>query len=154
RDGALPLSGHLPAVVPISGRVRGADHAAEQLPPGHQAGHGLLTGVSGRRSLDLGRGLAETSPIMKGWDGESFVSRRDVETNAWMFVALHSSRLGPSTGGTRMIPYDDLGSARRDAMRLSEGMTFKWAAAGFPRGGGKGVIAAPPGLDVRARAAV
>ena len=51
-----------------------------------------------------------------------------------------------------MIPYDDLASARRDAMRLSEGMTYKWAAAGFPRGGGKGVIAAPPGLDVRARA--
>jgi glutamate dehydrogenase/leucine dehydrogenase len=89
---------------------------------------------------------------MKGWDGESLVSRRDVETNAWMFVALHSSRLGPSTGGTRMISYDDLASARRDAMRLSEGMTYKWAAAGFPRGGGKGVIAAPPGLDVRARA--
>ncbi len=88
---------------------------------------------------------------MKGWDGESLVTRRDVETNAWMFVALHSSRLGPSTGGTRMIPYDDLASARRDAMRLSEGMTYKWAAAGFPRGGGKGVIAAPPGLDVRAR---
>ncbi|HEY2798472.1 MAG TPA: Glu/Leu/Phe/Val dehydrogenase dimerization domain-containing protein [Thermoanaerobaculia bacterium] len=89
---------------------------------------------------------------MKTWDGESLVSRRDAETNAWMFVALHSSRLGPSTGGTRMIPYDDLASARRDAMRLSEGMTYKWAAAGFPRGGGKGVIAAPPGLDVRARA--
>jgi glutamate dehydrogenase/leucine dehydrogenase len=89
---------------------------------------------------------------MKGWDGESLVTRLDAETNAWMFVALHSSRLGPSTGGTRMIPYDDLASARRDAMRLSEGMTYKWAAAGFPRGGGKGVIAAPPGLDVGARA--
>ena len=89
---------------------------------------------------------------MKGWDGESLVTRRDAETNAWMFVALHSSRLGPSTGGTRMIPYHDLASARRDAMRLSEGMTYKWAAAGFPRGGGKGVIAAPPGLDGRARA--
>jgi glutamate dehydrogenase/leucine dehydrogenase len=88
---------------------------------------------------------------MKGWDGESLVSRRDPETNTWMFVALHSSRLGPSTGGTRMIPYADLASARRDAMRLSEGMTYKWAAAGFPRGGGKGVIAAPPGLDRRAR---
>jgi len=88
---------------------------------------------------------------MTGWDGESLVARRDAETGAWMYVALHSSRLGPSTGGTRMIPYADLPSARRDAMRLSEGMTYKWAAAGFPRGGGKGVIAAPPGLDARAR---
>jgi glutamate dehydrogenase/leucine dehydrogenase len=88
---------------------------------------------------------------MTGWDGESLVSRRDAETGAWLFVALHSSRLGPSTGGTRMIPYADPGAARRDAMRLSEGMTYKWAAAGFPRGGGKGVIAAPPGLDASAR---
>src|SRR5215471_16150634 len=88
---------------------------------------------------------------MKGWDGESLVSRRDAATGAWMFVALHSSRLGPSTGGTRMIPYADLGAARRDAMRLSEGMTFKWAAAGFPRGGGKGVLAAPLGLSDAAR---
>jgi glutamate dehydrogenase/leucine dehydrogenase len=68
-----------------------------------------------------------------------------------MFVALHSSRLGPSTGGTRMMVYRDLESARRDAMRLSEGMTYKWAAAGFPRGGGKAVIAAPPGLGSGAR---
>lgn len=89
---------------------------------------------------------------MTGWDGESLVSRRDAETGAWMLVALHSSRLGPSTGGTRMIPYPDLAAARRDAMRLSEGMTYKWAAAGFPRGGGKGVIAPPPGLDSGARA--
>ena len=89
--------------------------------------------------------------MMTGWDGESLISRRDTETGAWMFVALHSSRLGPSTGGTRMVPYSGLEAARRDAMRLSEGMTYKWAAAGFPRGGGKAVIAAPPGLDQAAR---
>ena len=82
-----------------------------------------------------------------GWDGESLISRRDAETGVWIFVALHSSRLGPASGGTRMIAYPDLEAARRDAMRLSEGMTYKWAAAGFPRGGGKAVIAAPPGLD-------
>lgn len=88
---------------------------------------------------------------MTGWDGESLLSRRDAETGAWIFVALHSSRLGPASGGTRMIVYPDLEAARRDAMRLSEGMTYKWAAAGFPRGGGKAVIAAPPGLDRAAR---
>ena len=89
---------------------------------------------------------------MTGWDGESLIARRDAETGAWIFVALHSSRLGASTGGTRMIPYPSLDAARRDAMRLSAGMTYKWAAAGFPRGGGKAVIAAPGGLGERARA--
>ncbi len=84
---------------------------------------------------------------MTGWDGESLITRRDAETGAWIFVALHSSRLGPASGGTRMIPYEDPEAARRDAMRLSAGMTYKWAAAAFPRGGGKAVIAAPSGLD-------
>jgi len=82
-----------------------------------------------------------------GWDGESLVTRLDRETGAWIFIALHSSRLGAATGGTRMKPYPDRGAARADAMRLAEGMTCKWAVSGFPRGGGKAVIAVPPGLD-------
>ena len=69
-------------------------------------------------------------------------------------IALHSSRLGPASGGTRMKPYASLDAAREDAMRLSEGMTYKWAAAGFPRGGGKAVIAVPPGLDGAVRDAL
>jgi leucine dehydrogenase len=89
---------------------------------------------------------------MTGWDGESIVTRWDRETGAWIFVALHSSRLGPASGGTRMIAYPDREAARRDAMRLASGMTYKWAAARFPRGGGKAVIAAPAGLDTVSRA--
>lgn len=88
---------------------------------------------------------------MMGWDGESIVTRFDRDTGAWIFVAFHSSRLGPASGGTRMISYPNLEAARRDAMRLAAGMTYKWAAAGFPRGGGKAVIAAPAGLDPGAR---
>ncbi len=86
-----------------------------------------------------------------GWGGESLVERADAETGARIFVAIHSSRLGPPSGGTRMRHYPDRDAARRDAMRLSEGMTYKWAAAGFPRGGAKGVIAIPADLDPRAR---
>ena len=86
------------------------------------------------------------------WTGEDLVERADEETGARIFVALHSSRLGPPTGGTRMKTYPDDASARRDAMRLSEAMTYKWAAAGFPRGGGKAVIAVAPGLRASARA--
>jgi len=81
------------------------------------------------------------------WDGEALLERHDAETGATIFIALHSSRLGPASGGTRMKRYEDLAAARRDAERLSEGMTYKWAAAGFPRGGGKAVLAVPPGLD-------
>jgi len=86
------------------------------------------------------------------WDGEELIERADGETGARIFVALHSSRLGPPTGGTRMKTYSDAPSARRDAMRLSEAMTYKWAAADFLRGGGKAVIAVPPGLGDVARA--
>jgi leucine dehydrogenase len=52
-----------------------------------------------------------------------------------------------------MMEYPSLEDARGDAMRLSEAMTLKWAAAGFPRGGGKAVIALPAGpLSPAARA--
>jgi len=85
------------------------------------------------------------------WTGEDVIERDDLETGARIFVALHSSRLGPPTGGTRMKTYPDAGSARRDAMRLAEAMTYKWAAADFARGGGKAVIAVPPDLEASAR---
>ncbi len=85
------------------------------------------------------------------WNGEALLERHDAETGATILIALHSSRLGPASGGTRMKTYPDLAAARRDAERLSEGMTYKWAAAGFPRGGGKAVLAVPPGLAGDAR---
>jgi len=88
------------------------------------------------------------------WAGEEVVERADEDTGARFFVALHSSRLGPPTGGTRMKTYPDVGSARRDAMRLAEAMTYKWAAADFARGGGKAVIAVPLGLVETAREGV
>ena len=85
------------------------------------------------------------------WNGQALLERDDPETGATIIIALHSSRLGPPSGGTRMKTYPDLAAARRDAERLSEGMTYKWAAAGFPRGGGKAVLAVPPGLQGDAR---
>ncbi len=85
------------------------------------------------------------------WNGQALLERDDTETGATIIIALHSSRLGPPSGGTRMKTYPDLAAARRDAERLSEGMTYKWAAAGFPRGGGKAVLAVPPGLQGDAR---
>ena len=86
-----------------------------------------------------------------GWDGLGVVSRVDAETGAGIHVALHSERLGPPSGGTRMKSYAGASEARRDAQRLAEAMTYKWAAARFPRGGGKAVIDAPDGLSADAR---
>src|SRR5690349_20102695 len=86
-----------------------------------------------------------------GWDGLGIVTRVDAETGAAIYVAMHSDRLGAPSGGTRMKSYPSAAEARRDAMRLAEAMTCKWAAAGFPRGGGKAVIDVPAALPEGAR---
>lgn len=57
-------------------------------------------------------------------------------------IAVHSTHLGPSAGGTRFWHYSDPAGAMRDALRLSRGMSYKNAMAGLPMGGGKAVILA------------
>ncbi len=56
------------------------------------------------------------------------------------FVAIHSTKLGPSFGGCRMWDYATEADAIRDALRLSQGMSYKNALAGLSYGGGKAVI--------------
>ncbi len=56
---------------------------------------------------------------------------------------MHSTQLGPAAGGTRMKSYPAPADALRDAMRLSAGMTRKFAVLGLPCGGGKAVLAVP-----------
>ena len=34
--------------------------------------------------------------LLEDWDGETAVIRRDSESGAWIFVCLHSTRLGPA----------------------------------------------------------
>jgi len=80
-------------------------------------------------------------PLLEAWDGDGVVVRYDVPTNTWIFIALHSSSLGRPTGGTRLRVYGGLRDAVRDAMRLAEGMTYKWAGLGMKFGGGKAVLA-------------
>ncbi|MEP2717033.1 Glu/Leu/Phe/Val dehydrogenase dimerization domain-containing protein [Pseudophaeobacter sp.] len=60
------------------------------------------------------------------------------------FIALHSTQLGPAAGGLRMRPYASEADALEDVKRLSEGMTYKNAAAGLALGGGKAVIMGDP----------
>ncbi|WP_445148965.1 Glu/Leu/Phe/Val family dehydrogenase [Baekduia sp. Peel2402] len=81
--------------------------------------------------------------------------RRGPRSGLFTIVAVHSTVRGPSLGGCRMWTYDDNRAAIRDALRLSEGMTYKSAVAGLPLGGGKGVIVLRPGepLDAKRRRA-
>jgi leucine dehydrogenase len=58
-----------------------------------------------------------------------------------MFVCIHSTKRGSADGGTRLRVYETPADGLADALRLSEGMTLKMAAADIPAGGAKGVIA-------------
>ena len=62
-------------------------------------------------------------------------------------IAIHDTTLGPACGGTRMWPYESEAEAMTDALRLSQAMTYKSAAAGLHLGGGKGVIIGDPHSD-------
>src|SRR5207247_747722 len=55
-------------------------------------------------------------------------------------IAIHSTVLGPSLGGTRFWNYASDEEALVDALRLARGMTYKAAVAGLNLGGGKSVI--------------
>lgn len=55
-------------------------------------------------------------------------------------IAIHSTALGPAFGGCRCKMYPSSQDALDDALRLSQGMSFKNAMAGLPAGGGKAVL--------------
>lgn len=83
------------------------------------------------------------SPIQsKGHEHVSFFY--DAATKLKIIVAIHNTVLGPALGGCRVRMYDTDEAALDDALRLSEGMTYKAAAAGLDLGGGKAVIIADP----------
>jgi leucine dehydrogenase len=81
--------------------------------------------------------------LLVGWDGEQVAVRFDSELSTWMFIGVHSTRRGPSGGGTRMRVYERPEDALADALKLSSAMTRKFAVCDVPRGGGKGVLAVP-----------
>ena len=66
------------------------------------------------------------------------------------FLALHSTRLGPAFGGTRVREYTSADDALADALRLAEAMTRKYAINELPFGGGKAVLALQSIRDRRA----
>ena len=78
--------------------------------------------------------------LIEEWSGQAVITRYDQETGAWIFIALHDHRLGVPVGGTRMMVYPSPEDGMLDAMRLAEGMTYKWASIAMDFGGGKAVL--------------
>jgi leucine dehydrogenase len=75
---------------------------------------------------------------------------RDERSGLRTIVAIHSTRLGPAIGGSRLRAYANEAEAIDDVTRLAQAMTYKAAVAHLPHGGGKAVLLAPPGLGTPA----
>jgi leucine dehydrogenase len=80
---------------------------------------------------------------------EQVIFCRDRVTGTRAIIAIHDTTFGPARGGTRYKVYDDEDAALDDALRLSRGMTYKFAFTDIPRGGGKAVVLADEDGDKR-----
>lgn len=78
---------------------------------------------------------------------EQVIYGSDTPSGLRCIIAIHSTALGPSLGGTRFLPYEREEDALIDALRLSKAMTYKAACAGLSLGGGKAVIIGDPHRD-------
>jgi leucine dehydrogenase len=77
---------------------------------------------------------------MSGMGHEQILFCSDNETGLKAIIAIHSTVLGPSLGGTRMWMYKNEMEALNDVLRLSRGMTYKNSISNLNLGGGKAVI--------------
>jgi valine dehydrogenase (NAD+) len=75
---------------------------------------------------------------------EQVVFCHDGPTGLRAIIAIYSTALGPSLGGTRFYPYPTQDAAVADVLNLSRAMTYKNALAGLDHGGGKAVIIGDP----------
>ena len=82
-----------------------------------------------------------------GNEHEQVVFCQDRRTGLRAIIAIYSTALGPSLGGTRFYPYPSEQAALTDVLNLSQAMAYKNAIAGLPHGGGKAVIIGDPDAD-------
>jgi len=75
---------------------------------------------------------------------EQVVFCHDGPTGLRAIIAIYSTALGPSLGGTRFYPYPSQDAAIADVLNLSRAMAYKNALAGLDHGGGKAVIIGDP----------
>ncbi len=91
--------------------------------------------------------IKSITAYMAEYNHENLLVCQHSETGLKAFIAVHDTTLGPAVGGCRMWPYTKEEEAIEDALRLSRGMTYKYAAAGVNLGGGKAVIIGDPTCD-------
>jgi valine dehydrogenase (NAD+) len=78
---------------------------------------------------------------------EQVVFCQDLQSGLRAIIAIYSTALGPSLGGTRFYPYPTEDEALADVLNLSRAMAYKNALAGLDLGGGKAVIIGDPHQD-------
>ncbi|HEY6739611.1 MAG TPA: Glu/Leu/Phe/Val dehydrogenase dimerization domain-containing protein [Actinopolymorphaceae bacterium] len=78
---------------------------------------------------------------------EQVVYCSDPASGLKAIIAIYSTALGPSLGGTRFYPYATEHDALSDVLDLSTAMAYKSALAGLDLGGGKAVIIGDPHHD-------
>lgn len=89
--------------------------------------------------------------ILKEFDNhEMVIGISDSQTKLKGYIAIHSTKLGPALGGTRLQDYPSEEAALRDVLNLSKAMSYKCALAGLPFGGGKAVLIADSQADRQA----
>jgi len=81
---------------------------------------------------------------MRKYRHENLFLCQDDKADLMAVIAIHSTVLGPAMGGTRVLNYESELDAIEDALRLSLGMTYKYAAAGMNYGGAKAVVMTDP----------
>jgi valine dehydrogenase (NAD+) len=97
---------------------------------------------------DAGRDAGATpadgasAPVPTGH--EQVVFCHDAPTGLRAIIAIYSTALGPSLGGTRFYPYPSEEAALADVLNLARAMAYKNALAGLDHGGGKAVIIGDP----------
>jgi leucine dehydrogenase len=89
----------------------------------------------------------EQQPVLLR-DYEDVRVRRGRHSGLTVAVAVHRTIGGRALGGCRMKAYATPDDAVRDVERLARAMTLKAAVSGLPYGGGKGVIALEPGVEI------
>jgi leucine dehydrogenase len=94
--------------------------------------------------------VAPSIPPIRGFDHEELVVRAGPRSGITIVIAVHSTRLGGAMGACRTWRYPTRAAAVQDALRLSESMTYKAAAAGVDAGGGKSVLCLAPGVELDA----
>jgi len=89
------------------------------------------------------QGTPTSSPTARSGH-EQVVFCQDTQTGLRAIIAIYSTALGPSLGGTRFFPYPSEDAALSDALNLSRAMAYKNALADLDLGGGKAVIIGDP----------